>query len=319
MAAGLRFCFLFAWVAASRALKKDAKRAYKLSNDSMLTVLAFSDVHGRIRNSPGIKNLQDLLSSEISKKIVDSTADVLIYGGDISNRPGDDVDGHEQQIAEMWTFLEWFASLNNPVKVLIAGNHDTCLDPNVMKEGDASERDKMLVFMEAQGITYLEGECKAFDIPGKGIVHILGSPLSQGHGMPQQNAFQYDSPLDANSSASYLASIKSLKDAAATSCSHPIVMIHGPPDNANTIFASANSSMIDAIMDINPTIVLSGHFHAMPVDKGGYILQDTFLTHSERRGDKVRLLMVPMKTTLGDEREKDGIFRIEPVTFHVAI
>ena len=66
-----------------------------------MTILHISDTHGKHNQ------LKDL-----------PLADILVHSGDFTE------DGTE---AEALDFLEWFISLPHPHKIVVAGNHDTCM------------------------------------------------------------------------------------------------------------------------------------------------------------------------------------------------
>ena len=66
-----------------------------------MTILHISDTHGK---HDQLKELP--------------LADILVHSGDFTE------DGTEQEVI---CFLEWFISLPHPQKIIVAGNHDTCL------------------------------------------------------------------------------------------------------------------------------------------------------------------------------------------------
>ena len=66
-----------------------------------MTILHISDTHGKHSQLRGLP-----------------LADVLVHSGDFTE------DGTE---AEALEFLEWFISTPHPHKILVAGNHDTCM------------------------------------------------------------------------------------------------------------------------------------------------------------------------------------------------
>jgi len=303
------------------------------SSSNEVSVIAFSDIHGRVPKGPdGDTNLNDFKLSEPGKKITDHKADVLIYGGDMSLVPfGDakEIKGEACQpknADDIRAFIKWFAGLTQyPVKVLISGNHEVCMDPRMIGEGDGSVRAEMLEYMRDNGITYLEGECKALKVPGKGVVHVLGSPLSEGRAPPRKpGAFQYSPPVDGETVQDYSAIVDKLKKAAAF-CPHPIVVMHGTPDNVNfqpfdgykePVRIIKPLLLVDAIVGMEPEIVLAGHFHG--AGKAGYVERDTYL-EATQGGGRARLLMTAMKTVIPEDREPNGVFTVDPVEFTVPI
>ena len=76
-----------------------------------MRVLCISDTHG----------YHDYLK-------IDETADVVVCTGDFSNSRG------LKNEAECFDFLNWFASLGNKYKILIAGNHDTTFERRNAKD-----------------------------------------------------------------------------------------------------------------------------------------------------------------------------------------
>lgn len=115
-----------------------------------LTVVALSDTHNRhedIRVPPG---------------------DVLVHAGDFTNY------GTSEEIEY---FLKWFASMPHRHKILIAGNHESALDPNDRRYG----KSMLLLQEEYPDIVYLENE-SAY-IAG---LHVYGSPIT-----PKGMAFGY--------------------------------------------------------------------------------------------------------------------------------
>ena len=72
-------------------------------NSTEMTILHISDTH----------NLHHKITSPLISK-----ADILIHSGDITNN------GTEQEVLD---FLNWFISLPDAHKILVTGDHDTCL------------------------------------------------------------------------------------------------------------------------------------------------------------------------------------------------
>ncbi|KAH9950239.1 Metallo-dependent phosphatase [Amylocystis lapponica] len=120
--------------------------------------------------------------------------DVLLHAGDLSSRG---------TLPQLDVTLNWLKKLPHPIKIIIAGNHDLCLDDNWREGGEwhlsgvpairsqdvtaaqALVRSKALV---QAGIHYLEHE--SIDIVSKNGRHwkIYGSPAARRYAV---GAFQY--------------------------------------------------------------------------------------------------------------------------------
>ncbi|KAH0830266.1 Metallo-dependent phosphatase-like protein [Lanmaoa asiatica] len=120
------------------------------------------------------------------------SGDVLLHGGDLSSW------GHPSELA---TTIEWLKSLDHPVKIIVAGNHDLCLDqqwgqyntwgldPNVIEQTRAYVRSQ-----SSFGLHYLEHEPLHFTAPTGRVWKVYGSPAAP---LYVQGAFQYDSVPEA--------------------------------------------------------------------------------------------------------------------------
>ncbi|BCU09281.1 calcineurin-like phosphoesterase [Sicyoidochytrium minutum DNA virus] len=115
-----------------------------------LTVIALSDTHDR------------------HERIRVPIGDILIHAGDFTNY------GTSEEIED---FLRWFGSMPHKHKVLVAGNHESGLDPRDRRYG----KSMLLLQRKYPDIVYLENE--SVYIEG---LHIYGSPMT-----PKGIAFGY--------------------------------------------------------------------------------------------------------------------------------
>ncbi|THH29082.1 hypothetical protein EUX98_g5104 [Antrodiella citrinella] len=121
--------------------------------------------------------------------------DVLLHSGDLSSW------GHLPQLKKT---VKWTKTLPHPVKVLIAGNHDLCLDDDWSEDGPFSAAGECIPnanIIAAQelmrcdatrdaGIHYLEYESLRITLGGRSW-EVYGSPLEQAAPRYALGAFQY--------------------------------------------------------------------------------------------------------------------------------
>lgn len=88
--------------------------------------------------------------------------DILIHAGDLTN------DGTVNSIQKQ---LGWLKAQSHPVKIVIAGNHDSWFDPKSRKDEDV----KSLRKPNLQGLTYLESTMTRQEIRGR-TINIFGVP-----------------------------------------------------------------------------------------------------------------------------------------------
>ncbi|KAF4578633.1 hypothetical protein EYR40_001215 [Pleurotus pulmonarius] len=118
--------------------------------------------------------------------------DVLLHAGDLSSW------GYTKHLRPT---LDWLKSLQHPIKVIIAGNHDLCLDGALRRElgagflgtdpDDVLEVARSVVLgddAKEAGIIYLEHEACIVPSPSGRNWKIYGSPAAPEH---VQGAFQY--------------------------------------------------------------------------------------------------------------------------------
>ncbi|KAF8078148.1 Metallo-dependent phosphatase-like protein [Lyophyllum atratum] len=129
--------------------------------------------------------------------------DVLLHAGDLSSW------GHPEQLE---VTLTWLRTLEHPCKIVIAGNHDLCLDATLpqseqilpLKVGPAKHDDPSLQgirgWMRSQelrnaNIYYLEHESLKLKTSEGKEWHIYGSPSTPQYA---RGAFQYNSAEEAH-------------------------------------------------------------------------------------------------------------------------
>jgi Icc-related predicted phosphoesterase len=160
--------------------------------------------------------------------------DMVIHSGDATN-PRDPYASEQ----EMLNFISWFGSLPIKHKVFVAGNHDLCIERNLVTKID---------FMK-NGIVYLENDYA--EVEG---IKIWGSPFTPTFG--EGWAF--------NKKRSALHDIwKQIPDDV------DIVVVHGPPKGIldlayhqlNCIEFCGDEALRKRMYLLNPKLCLFGHIH----------------------------------------------------------
>jgi Icc-related predicted phosphoesterase len=160
--------------------------------------------------------------------------DMVIHSGDATN-PRDPYASEQ----EMLNFISWFGSLPIKYKVFVAGNHDLCIERNLITKID---------FMK-NGIVYLENDYT--EVEG---IKIWGSPFTPTFG--EGWAF--------NKKRSALHDVwKHIPDDV------DIVVVHGPPKGIldlayhqlNCIEFCGDEALRKRMYLLNPKLCLFGHIH----------------------------------------------------------
>uniref|UniRef100_A0A8H7NNF5 Calcineurin-like phosphoesterase domain-containing protein n=1 Tax=Bionectria ochroleuca TaxID=29856 RepID=A0A8H7NNF5_BIOOC len=102
--------------------------------------------------------------------------DILIHAGDLT----DAGTAYDIQLQ-----LDWLKKQPHPVKIVIAGNHDSYFDPRSRKQEDIDQASKL----DLDGITYLENSSTVVEIKDRKL-NIFGAPDIPKCG-PSSFAFQY--------------------------------------------------------------------------------------------------------------------------------
>jgi Icc-related predicted phosphoesterase len=164
---------------------------------------------------------------------VPENVDMVIFSGDCSNPRNPYLNKPEVE-----GFLVWYESLPIPVKIFVAGNHDTSIEKNLITKLDFGSK----------GIIYLEND---FTIVNG--LKIWGSPITPTFGdwafmkaRHKTHDLWQQIPDDTD-----------------------IVVVHGPPatmldlsyNRKNELEFCGDSALRKRIIDINPKLCLFGHIH----------------------------------------------------------
>jgi hypothetical protein len=112
------------------------------------------------RDKPAVRVV--CISDTHDLKVPIPAGDILIHAGDLTNAGTvEDIDAQ----------LNWLRKQSHPVKVVVAGNHDSWFDPASRPEQDVQSGAKP----DLTGIHYLEGSMTVQEIKGR-TIHIFGAP-----------------------------------------------------------------------------------------------------------------------------------------------
>ena len=160
--------------------------------------------------------------------------DMVIFSGDAGNVRSPFINEHEVR-----SFLLWYSNLNIPLKLMIAGNHDSSIEAKLIKSKD---------ILRDYSIMYLEDEM--IEIEG---LRIWGSPCT-----PTFNNWSF------NRDRSKLNEIwQRVPD------DINIMITHGPPkgildlseDRDSNLDLCGDSALLKRILTIKPKLHLFGHIH----------------------------------------------------------
>jgi predicted phosphodiesterase len=170
-------------------------------------------------------------------------ADVVLHCGDLTKR------GAPSEIRKTFSMLR---GLRSPLKLVIAGNHDTALDKmhidNQDDEGLEEHREALQIAKEAEedGVKYLTEGTYSFDLPNGARLRIFASPYTPKYGYW---AFQYEY-------GEYNFDIPSDVD---------IAMTHGPPlgilDRTSRKDNAGCGTLFRSLYHARPQIHCFGHIH----------------------------------------------------------
>lgn len=165
---------------------------------------------------------------------IPSGIDMIIHSGDCSN-PRDPYN-NEPEVRE---FIDWYKEIPVKYKVYVAGNHDTSIEKGLVTKKD----------FEDAGIIYLENESVVIE-----GIKIFGSPHTPNFGnwafMKERNKLERFWRLAIDEDVN-------------------IVVTHGPPkgildksyDRENNMEACGDKSLLNRILEVQPTYSLFGHIH----------------------------------------------------------
>ncbi|KAK6345608.1 hypothetical protein TWF718_007518 [Orbilia javanica] len=202
-------------------------RTTTFSNSKKVKVVCISDTHNN--------QFQDL-----------PDGDILVHAGDLTEKG---------TIDELQTAIDWLDTLPHKYKVIIAGNHDRCLDTSEASSSNNS--------VDWKSLLYLQDSSIVLNIPGKSRgIKIYGNPSSPKHGT---STFQYPRSED-------FWKHKVPEDV-------DILITHAPPryhldNNAGC------ASLIQEIWRVRPKLHVFGHIHS---GRGTEVLEyDQFQKSYER-------------------------------------
>ena len=167
--------------------------------------------------------------------VIPADIDVVIFSGDCSN-PRDPYTNEP----EVRGFIDWYSSLKIPVKIFVAGNHDTSIEKRLVTKEDFTKH----------GIIYLENESITID-----GIKIFGSPFTPTFG------YGWSFNKDRNKlERIWRKAIDEDVD---------IVIVHGPPrgmldssyDRAGLMEHCGDKSLMNRVMEVDPKLMLFGHIH----------------------------------------------------------
>ncbi|KAK4619785.1 putative rhamnogalacturonate lyase C [Fulvia fulva] len=181
--------------------------------------------------------------------------DILIHAGDLTNS------GTPSEIQEQ---IYWLSSLPHTHKIIIAGNHDTWLDPNSRATLPLEDQDGKLDWTD---LIYLQSTSTTLDFShrtgiNKGQIKIFGMPHTPDILGPE-HAFQYQRGTDV-----WTNTIPDDTD---------IVVTHTPPRyhlDLPGVTAMGDDFLLREVARVKPGLHVFGHIHAGKSDifgsaKGG--------------------------------------------------
>ena len=161
--------------------------------------------------------------------------DIVIHSGDCSNYR----DPHNNE-SEVRNFIDWYSKLEIPIKIYVAGNHDSSIEKKLVSTSD----------FYTNGIIYLEDDFIHID-----VLKIHGSPMTPNFG--DWSFMKSRDKLDKH----WTRSIDNDVD---------ILIVHGPPKgildvsedrNHNLENCGCNALKKHIINRIKPKLMLFGHIH----------------------------------------------------------
>lgn len=154
--------------------------------------------------------------------------DVLVHAGDLTQ---------SGTLKELQAALDWLRAQPHAHKIVIAGNHDTILDPS-RDPGDERAR------LEWGDITYLCNESAIVHCANGRRLLVYGSPLSPRHG---NSAFQYPRSEDVWTGA--------VPDGV------DVLVTHCPPRGHLDLLSLGCSHLIREVWRTRPRLHVFGHVH----------------------------------------------------------
>ncbi|KAF3921345.1 hypothetical protein ABW20_dc0101502 [Dactylellina cionopaga] len=195
-------------------LPKSSTNSHVSPSSSKLKIVCLSDTHNhRILDVPD--------------------GDILVHAGDLTEN------GSPQEVQEA---IDWLDTLPHKYKIVIAGNHDKCLDPDYKDKNTPVSTPQAINW---KSLIYLNESSTVINIPGKGrTVKIYGNPWTPRHGA---STFQFPRHQDF-----WRNKIPSDVD---------ILITHGPPrhhldNHAGCVF------LLKEVWRVRPKLHIFGHIHS---------------------------------------------------------
>ncbi|KAH7905117.1 metallophosphoesterase domain-containing protein 1 [Hygrophoropsis aurantiaca] len=168
--------------------------------------------------------------------------DILVHSGDLTQ---------SGTLNELCDALDWLNSQPHPLKIFIAGNHDSSL---------ADPKTRTHIVKTYPALIYLENSSTELTVRGR-VLRVYGSPYTPKHG---SWAFQYPRvspasysphahPYAEHESTSIWTSIPPLTD---------ILITHGPPSSHLDLGRTGCYALLCALWRVRPQLHVFGHIHA---------------------------------------------------------
>ncbi|KFH44000.1 rhamnogalacturonate lyase C-like protein [Hapsidospora chrysogenum ATCC 11550] len=158
--------------------------------------------------------------------------DILVHAGDLTNAG---------TAADIQVQLDWLKAQPHPVKVVVAGNHDSWFDVRSRPHEDIKSGARV----DLAGLMYLEGQLTVQEVKGRRIA-IFGAPDIPRCG-PDSFAFQYTSDTHP-----WLSKIPPETD---------ILVTHCPPKHHRDINLGC-PHLLRELWRVRPRLHVFGHVHA---------------------------------------------------------
>lgn len=161
--------------------------------------------------------------------------DILIHAGDLTQ---------SGSLKELRAAVDWLRAQSHPIKIVVAGNHDLCLDANYNNNThSATDHVSLSSSIDWEDIIYLQNTETTVTCQNGRSIHIYGSPCSSRHG---NWAFQY--PRSENI---WKGNIPGNVD---------ILVTHGPP-RAHLDLNFGCVHLLDELWRVRPRLHIFGHVH----------------------------------------------------------
>ncbi|KAG8360884.1 hypothetical protein FVEN_g1810 [Fusarium venenatum] len=181
------------------------------------------------RNKPAIHVV--CISDTHDLKVDIPRGDILIHAGDLTDAG---------TVSDIQKQLDWLKEQPHPVKVVVAGNHDSWFDQKSRPEEDARSGAKP----NMDGLIYLESGLTVQKVKGR-TVNIFGVPDIPEIG-PKEFAFQY-----ATDNHPWLSKVPPQTD---------ILITHCPPKH-HLDLGLGDSNLLREVWRVKPRLHVFGHVH----------------------------------------------------------